>query len=63
MYGGKPHGVPKAVQSVNMKNTSEEKEGAAGGLGGGHAWKCTHVADMSHFAISLHDTAQTIWVK
>lgn len=38
VYGGKPHDVPKALQSVNMKNTSERrKEGAAGGrpVGGG----------------------------
>lgn len=39
VYGGKPHNVPKALQSVNMKNTSEERregarEGGAGGLWG-----------------------------
>lgn len=35
VYGGKPHDVPKALQSVNMKNTSEEtKQGGAGGLWG-----------------------------
>lgn len=57
VYGGKPHNVPKALQSVNMKNTSEKrKEGGAGRLlGGVHAWKCRHVADTSHFAISVHD--------
>lgn len=39
VYGGKPHDVPKALQSVNMKNTSEKtKEGGAGGLWGA----CTH---------------------
>lgn len=27
VYGGKPHNVPKALQSVNMKNTSESGEG------------------------------------
>lgn len=26
VYGGKPHNVPKALQSVNMKNTSGETE-------------------------------------
>lgn len=54
VYGGKPHNVPKALQSVNMKNTSEErKEGGAGGLWGGavHAWKCRHVADTSHLQL------------
>lgn len=35
VYGGKPHNVPKALQSVNMKNTSEERrEGGVGGLRG-----------------------------
>ncbi len=54
VYGGKPHDVPKALQSVNMKNTSEKKkEGGARGLGG--AWKCRHEADTTHFAISVHD--------
>ena len=39
VYGGKPHDVPKALQSVNMKNTSEKrKEGGAGGL-----WGCAHM--------------------
>lgn len=55
VYGGKPHDVPKALQSVNMKNTSgKRKEGGAGGLWGVHALKCGHVAD-THFAISVHD--------
>lgn len=35
VYGGKPHDVPKALQSVNMKNTSEKRmEGGGGGLWG-----------------------------
>lgn len=39
VYGGKPHDVPKALQSVNMKNTSEKrKEGGAGGL-----WGCARM--------------------
>lgn len=38
VYGGKPHDVPKALISVNMKNTSEKKEGGAGGL-----WGCAHM--------------------
>lgn len=29
-YGGKPHDVPKALQSVNMKNTSELRGGGRG---------------------------------
>lgn len=45
VYGGKPHNVPKALQSVNMKNTSERGEG-----GGQAAWSvcvCMHRnADM-----------------
>lgn len=57
VYGGKPHNVPKALQSVNMKNTSEERrEGAREGgaaCGGVHALKCRHVANTSHFAISV----------
>lgn len=44
VYGGKPHNVPKALQSVNMKNTSEERtEGGREGradCGGVHALKC-----------------------
>lgn len=40
VYGGKPHDVPKALQSVNMKNTSERrKEGG----GGGGLWGCTRM--------------------
>lgn len=54
--GGKPHNVPKALQSVNTKNTSEERRGG-GGWGGVHALKCRHVANMSHFAISAPDTS------
>lgn len=35
MYGGKPHNVPKALQSVNMKNTSEKgEEGGQAACGG-----------------------------
>ena len=50
VYGGKPHDVPKALQSVNMKNTSEreeeEEEGGPGGpVGGARTWKRRHVAD------------------
>lgn len=59
VYGGKPHNVPKALQSVNMKNTSEERrEGGREGwaaCGGVHTLKCRHVANMSHFAISVRD--------
>lgn len=32
VYGGKPHDVPKALQSVNMKNTSERKKRGGGEL-------------------------------
>lgn len=59
--GGKPHNVPKALQSVNTENTSEERReggmegGWGGGCGGVHALKCRHVANMSHFAISVPD--------
>ena len=59
MYGGKPQDVPKALQSVNMKNTSEpRREGpaACGGVGGGG------VADTSHFAISVWPHVETMWV-
>lgn len=39
VYGGKPHDVPKALQSVNMKNTSEKrKEGGADDL-----WGCAGI--------------------
>lgn len=55
VYGGKPHNVPKALQSVNMKNTSGEmEEGGQAVCGGTHTWKRRHVANMSHFAISVH---------
>lgn len=64
VYGGKPHNVPKALQSVNMKNTSEERREAAreGGAacGGVHALKCRHVADTSHFAISVPVTSASM---
>lgn len=44
VYGGKPHGVPKARQSVNMENTSEQRRG---GREGGEGEGCTHPnADM-----------------
>lgn len=34
-YGGKPHDVPEALQSVNMENTSEERrERGRGGIVG-----------------------------
>lgn len=36
VYGGKPHDVPKALQSVNMKNTSEKREEG----GPGRLWGC-----------------------
>lgn len=50
VYGGKPHDVPEALQSVNMKNTSEKTGGGEGRQaalwgGGAHAWKRRHVAD------------------
>lgn len=35
VYGGKPHNVPKAVRSVNTKNTSEGREGGREGRAGG----------------------------
>lgn len=53
VYGGKPHDVPKALQSVNMKNTSEKrKEGGAGSL-----WGCARMEmqTCALFAISVHD--------
>lgn len=54
VYGGKPHNVPKALQSVNMKNTSEwrRREGARPV----HTSKRRHVADMSYFPISVYIT-------
>lgn len=57
VYGGKPHNVPKALQSVNMKNTSEERREGGAARGGVHALKCRHVANMSHFAISVPDSS------
>lgn len=60
VYGGKPHNVPKALQSVNMKNTSEEgREGGREERGASErpVGACTRsdadVANMSHFAISV----------
>lgn len=33
LCSGKPHGVPKAVQSVNMRNTSARREEGGGPVG------------------------------
>lgn len=56
VYGGKPHNVPKALQSVNMKNTSEKmKEGGAGGLLGCACTEIQTCGDTYHFAISVHN--------
>lgn len=59
VYGGKPHNVPKALQSVNMKNTSERGVGWAVGwwvaCGGVQTWKCRHVADTALSTISVPD--------
>ena len=41
VYGGKPHDVPKALQSVNMKNTSEKRKGGRGLEASGG---CAHMA-------------------
>ena len=45
VYGGKPHNVPKALQSVNIKNTTEERRRRRrrrGGMCGG-LWGCTRL--------------------
>lgn len=64
VYGGKPHDVPKALQSVNMKNTSERRRKDGGREEGGRGRQpvgvCIHGnADMwpdeSHFAISVRE--------
>lgn len=59
VYGGKPHNVPRALQSVNMKNTSEER----GGGGGGGLWGRARLGMQTcgqyvpHSAISAPDTS------
>lgn len=58
VYGGKPHNVPRALQSVNMKNTSEERRGGRGGGLWGRARLGMQTCGqyVPHSAISVPDT-------